>query len=133
MTVEIQRKAHEVLTRAYTDLYELLTEMNPPATTPLPPNRDIPARVWSDESLAMFTTVKTAYDAVEKAQLQLSRLRTEQASERGEHANVLLAFLEYNPAITRDEIKDRLGWDDDTVDGAIRDIAALRSEPAAVL
>jgi len=46
---------------------------------------------------------------------------------------MLLALLEYKPAITRDEVKDRLGWDDGTVDKAIHDIAALRSEPAVAL
>lgn len=133
---DILRTAHAGLTRAYTDLYELLNEMVPPATTPLPADRDIPARSWSQEAVTAFTVVKSAYDAVENAQRQLSRIRHERPSNgsvRGRRANRLLTLLDRRPSITRDEVKGLLGWDDNTVDRAIRDLAELRSEPAATI
>ena len=133
---DILRKAHAVLTRVYADLYELLGEIVPPATTPLHADRDTPTGPLSQETIATFTVVKPAYDAVESAQLQLSRIRHERppnGSDRGKRANKLLTLLDYRPSITRDEVKDLLGWDDSTVDEAIHDLAALRSEPAATL
>lgn len=133
---DVLRRAHAGLTRAYTDLYELLNEIVPPATKPLPADRDVPARSWSQEAITAFTVVKSAYDAVENAQLQLSRLRHERpsnGSERGRRANRLLTLLDSRPSITRDEVKSLLGWDDSVVEEAIHDLAELRSEPAASL
>ncbi len=133
---DILRKAHAVVTRVYGDLYELLDEIVSPATKPLHADRDASAVLLSQETITAFTVVKSAYDAVENAQLQLSRIHLERppnGSERGRRANKLLTLLEYRPSITRDEVKDLLGWDDNAVDAAIHDLATLRSEPAATL
>ena len=133
---DMLRRAHAVLTRAYTEMYELLNEIVPPSTMPVPADRDMPARSLSQETITAFTVVKSAYDAVENAQLQLSRLRHERppnGNERGRRANRLLTLLGSRPAITRNEVKDLLEWDDRAVDEAIHDLAELRSEPAATL
>ena len=57
-------------------LHELLQEINPPATEPLPPHTDVEAVTWTRKELAAFRIVRSLEGAANQALNDTIQLRT---------------------------------------------------------
>ena len=58
--------------------------------------------------------------------------RPPNGSSRGKRAYVLFALIKARPRISRSELIDLLGWDEDRLDEALRDLEILLTEAVPV-
>lgn len=58
--------------------------------------------------------------------------RPPDGSERAKRAYILVLLVEDQKNITRAQVKELMGWDDETLEAAIQDVATL-SRPAAAV
>lgn len=129
MATTTLNQVYKHLTRISVELYELLSQMNPPALDPLPAGPDVRATRLDETTPRVFSAVKAAYDAVETARKAIV------SPNRGDRANrpyILRAILHSRPEITRSEVLQLLGWDDATLEQTLEDLEQVASGQIAV-